>query len=177
MLLELIRERLLCQDTYTDSIKDGAPWKWKYPTIAAGRNPDNLNSTLPNGRPSNKDPSCSAASSAKRPQRLGSAEGAILRPARGDGKTPSGMKQRVSVGLESRLLTVRQLAVYLGESESALRTMLKRNQIPASCILRMPGRAGTDPKTGKPFKGRKLRFEKAAIDDWLESCRQQAEPA
>lgn len=85
------------------------------------------------------------------------------------------MKQR-EPEVEPRFLTVPQLAAYMGESQSALRSMLKRSQIPAYCIFRMPGRTGTNPKTGKPFSGRKIRFEKAAIDKWLESLRMSAAP-
>jgi hypothetical protein len=76
--------------------------------------------------------------------------------------------------VEPRLLTVRQAAAYIGQTASAFRTMIRRGQIPDTCVYRLPGRTGTNARTGKPHKGRKLLIEKAALDQFLDTLRKTA---
>jgi predicted DNA-binding transcriptional regulator AlpA len=78
------------------------------------------------------------------------------------GRTMGQRKLPVQVEPMKRLLTVRDLAARLGESESAIRTRLKRNQIPEDCIM----------ETGR----RKIRFDPVKTDQWIESMRRTPKP-
>jgi len=87
------------------------------------------------------------------------------------------MKHNDAVRVEPRLLTVREAARYTCQTVSGFRTMIRRGQIPEHCIFRLPGRSGTNPKTGKPFPGRKVMIEKAELDRFLDSLRAKPESA
>ncbi len=58
--------------------------------------------------------------------------------------------------MEKRLLNISEMAAYLGSSKSAIYTMVCLGRIPPACVVKL---------------GRALRFEKSAIDSWLNSKR------
>jgi excisionase family DNA binding protein len=51
------------------------------------------------------------------------------------------------------LWTIRQACAWLSLTEHALRTMLRRNQLPAEAVVRL---------------GRRIRFKSAKLRDWVE---------
>ncbi|OGS33038.1 MAG: hypothetical protein A2218_07855 [Elusimicrobia bacterium RIFOXYA2_FULL_53_38] len=56
--------------------------------------------------------------------------------------------------MEKRLLNVRELSVYLGTTKGSLYTMVCLRKIPQHCVVKL---------------GRSLRFERTAIDAWLDT--------
>jgi excisionase family DNA binding protein len=58
--------------------------------------------------------------------------------------------------MEKRLMNIRELAAYLGTPKGSIYTMVCLRKIPQECIVKL---------------GRALRFEKEAIDKWINEKR------
>lgn len=54
--------------------------------------------------------------------------------------------------MEKRLMNIRELSEYLGTSKGSLYTMVCMRKIPKNCIVKI---------------GRSLRFERSAVDAWV----------
>ena len=54
--------------------------------------------------------------------------------------------------MEKRLLTVKELAVYIGTTVGSIYTLTHMGKIPRECVVKL---------------GRSLRFEREAIDAWI----------
>jgi len=54
--------------------------------------------------------------------------------------------------MEKRLMNIRELSEYLGTSKGSIYTMVCLQKIPQSCVVKF---------------GRALRFERDAIDKWV----------
>ncbi len=62
--------------------------------------------------------------------------------------------------MEKRLMNIRELAAYLGTPKGSIYTMVCLRKIPQGCIVKL---------------GRALRFEKEAIDKWINEKRSSPE--
>jgi excisionase family DNA binding protein len=58
--------------------------------------------------------------------------------------------------MEKRLMNIKELSEYLGTPKGSLYTMVCLRKIPQACIVKL---------------GRSLRFERAAIDNWINAKR------
>jgi len=81
-----------------------------------------------------------------------------LRPEQSTTQTEK-LKSDKEHGMDKRLMNITELSAYLGTPKASIYTKVCTRKIPRECVVKL---------------GRSLRFDKTAIDAWINSHRTQA---